>query len=91
MVTGAAGFIGSHAVDRLLADGCDVLGIDNYSTGKERNLVSASQFEAFQLERADIADPGVMNRIVGSFRPQAVIHLAALVSVPKAEADPALN
>jgi UDP-glucose 4-epimerase len=55
-VTGAAGFIGSNLVDRLLADGHDVVGYDNLSTGQERFLADASRSGAFRLVRGDVLD-----------------------------------
>lgn len=91
LVTGAAGFIGSHTVDRLLADGHTVHGIDDFSTGKVENLSDAKNQPNFTLERADITVPIELRNHVKQFRPDTIIHLAALVSVPKGEADPALN
>ena len=61
LVTGAAGFIGSHTVERLLRDGHEVLGVDNLSTGKESNLAGASQSNAFRFERADVATAGELS------------------------------
>lgn len=54
LVAGAAGFIGSHLVDRLLRDGHEVLGIDDYLTGSAENLSSAREYPSFTFVEADI-------------------------------------
>jgi UDP-glucose 4-epimerase len=82
MVTGGAGFIGSHIVDTLLADGHQVLVVDDLSTGKESNLP-----KGVRLERMDIGDPG-LREVMLAFRPDAVSHLAAQISVPGSVANP---
>ncbi len=91
LVTGAAGFIGSHTVERLLVEGCRVIGIDNLRTGHRQNLATAMQHPAFEFIEGDVAADNFLDRVVGKVAPTAVIHLAALVSVPESIADPALN
>lgn len=91
IVTGAAGFIGSHTTDRLLAEGHEVLGIDNLRTGHRHNLAQALQSPKCRLEIADVAEEGVIDGLVAEFQPDAIIHLAALVSVQESIADPDLN
>ncbi len=91
LITGAAGFIGSHTADLLLQEGHAVLGVDNFRTGRRANLAKASGSASFRLIEADVAEPGMMARAVGDFRPDAIIHLAALVSVQESIQDPALN
>ena len=81
IVTGAAGFIGSHTTDRLLAEGHDVLGIDNLRTGHRHNLEEALKSPKCRLAIADVAEEGVLDGLVKEFQPDAIIHLAALVSV----------
>jgi len=54
LITGGAGFIGSHVVDALLAAGHEVLALDNLATGKRRNLAAAAGFVEADLRRADI-------------------------------------
>ena len=57
MVTGGAGFLGSHLCERLLNDGCDVLCVDNYYTGSKRNIVHLLDHPYFELYRHDITFP----------------------------------
>ncbi|HLS28724.1 MAG TPA: NAD-dependent epimerase/dehydratase family protein [Opitutales bacterium] len=91
IVTGAAGFIGSHTVDRLLASGHEVIGIDNFRTGKRENLADAVGKSNFRLEEADCANREQMLEIFAEARPTAVIHLAALVSVQESIEHPHEN
>src|SRR6267154_3238403 len=74
-VTGAAGFIGSTLIDRLLADGVAVTGWDNFSTGQERFLADALRHPSFRLVRGDNLDlPALTAAMQGS---DFVFHLAA--------------
>ncbi|MCF7688548.1 MAG: NAD-dependent epimerase/dehydratase family protein [Cephaloticoccus sp.] len=91
IVTGAAGFIGSHTTDRLLAEGHAVLGVDNFRTGHRRNLAAALKQPLFSLVEADVSAEGVMDAQVKDFKPDGIIHLAALVSVQESIQDPQLN
>jgi nucleoside-diphosphate-sugar epimerase len=79
-VTGAAGFIGSHLCDRLLADGHEVVGIDCFTpyydrSLKERNLVHAFGYPAFEFHERDLAD-GVADGVLDGV--EVVYHLAAM-------------
>ena len=85
LVTGGAGFIGSHLVDTLVAAGRRVIVIDNLSTGSERNLNAGAEFH-----RVDIGSPAVEQLVIDS-RPSAVLHLAAQASVPLSVRDPLLD
>jgi UDP-glucose 4-epimerase len=74
-VTGAAGFIGSNLVDRLLADGVTVTGFDNLSTGQERFLAGAQQNPRFKLVRGDNLDVAALRSAMQGA--DFVFHLAA--------------
>ena len=85
LVAGGAGFIGSHLVDALLARGDEVVVVDDLSTGRRENLVSAS---AADLRQIDIRDRQVLDRVFAEFRPEAVFHLAALARIQPSFAIP---
>ena len=79
LVTGGAGFIGSHLVDRLLDDGHSVKVIDNFSTGRPENLQHHQDHSRLEVLRADIADyPTIARHFQGV---QDVYHLAALADI----------
>lgn len=80
LVTGAAGFIGSTLVDRLLADGHTVVGIDDLSTGRRPNLTSAEAHPDCTFIEADIVDAD-LGAIVADAKPEVIFHLAAQISV----------
>lgn len=89
MVTGAAGFIGSHLVDRLLTEGEEVLGVDNLSSGTLANLGDArrSRMGKFTFQRADITSTAV-TELIRRNKPEVIFHLAAQVDVRKSVKDP---
>ena len=91
LVTGAAGFIGSHTVDQLLAAGHHVTGVDNFRTGHRANLQQAAGSPRFTLAEIDVAAAGALDAVVARQRVDAIVHLAALVSVPESIANPDLN
>ena len=78
-VTGAAGFIGSNLCDRLLAEGKEVIGWDNFSTGQYRFLDDAQKSPDFCLLRGDNLDMGALT--AGMAGCDMVIHLAANADV----------
>jgi UDP-glucose 4-epimerase len=78
-ITGAAGFIGSNLVDRLLADGEPVVGYDNFSTGQDDFLAGARQQAGFRLVRGDILDEKMLADTMKGCR--RVVHLAANADV----------
>jgi len=86
LVTGGAGFIGSHIVDRLLKEDHFVRVIDNFSSGSEKNLEFALKQKNFELIKADIRDYNSCQKAVESM--DYVLHQAALRSVPKSMKDP---
>ncbi len=88
LVTGGAGFIGSHLVDALVARGDDVTIVDDLSAGRVANLDAALASGA-QLARADIRDGAALAEIAGAAKPQTIFHLAAQVDVRHSLADPA--
>ena len=85
LVTGGAGFVGSHVVGGLLADGHDVLVVDNLSTGTGANLPPD-----VRVADVDIAGDAFVSA-ARSFRPEVIAHLAAQGSVPVSMADPGLD
>ena len=84
LVTGGAGFVGSHVVDGLLRAGHDVVVVDNLATGKRGSLHPEARFY-----EADIRDADVLARIFDLERPEIVSHQAAQASVKVSMADPA--
>jgi UDP-glucose 4-epimerase len=76
VVTGGAGFIGSHVCDRFLEQGYEVVALDDISTGNRDNVPADAR-----LEEIDIVDGGAVSRLFAEFRPNVVAHLAAQSSV----------
>jgi len=89
LVTGAAGFIASHLVDRLLGEGCELLLVDDFSSGRRENLAVASDRfgERFELEELDVCSSKI-DELVGSFKPSVIYHLAAQMNVRKSVEAP---
>ncbi|MBN1442363.1 MAG: GDP-mannose 4,6-dehydratase [Planctomycetes bacterium] len=94
LVTGAAGFIGSSLVDRLLENGNEVVGLDSFDDAydprvKRSNLAAASRHAAFRLVEADFRHPRSLEAAFREHRPDAVVHLGARAGVrPSIEHGP---
>lgn len=92
LVTGAAGFIGSHLVEKLLRLGQSVVGLDNFSTGSQRNLddvkaaLAPQEWASFRFLSGDICNPDDCRRACTGV--DYVLHQAALGSVPRSIEDP---
>ena len=76
LVTGGAGFIGSHLCERLLADGHEVIALDNYFTGHKRNIKHLLKHPYFELVRHDVINPYVVevDEIYNLACPASPIH-----------------
>ena len=91
LVTGGAGFIGSHLVDVLLADGHEVTVLDNFDgfyarEAKESNIAAHRQHPNWRLMEADIRDRAALDRVDGTF--DVIVHLAAKAGVRPSIEDP---
>jgi UDP-glucuronate 4-epimerase len=94
IVTGAAGFIGSHLCERLLKDGWTVVGVDNFDNFydpqvKRNNIKDCLRNKQFKLLEADIRDSAAMNKVAGEGA-DVIVHLAAKAGVRPSIAQPAL-
>ncbi len=86
LVTGGAGFIGSHIAEALLMKGFAVRVLDNFSTGKKENLIFDRQYRSLEILEGDICDPSICQIAVSGV--EYVFHEAALPSVPRSIEDP---
>ncbi len=82
-MTGGAGFVGSHLVDRLLADGHRVCVVDDLSTGSTSNVAPDAPFQ-----RVDVCDAAALRDVVARFKPQVVFHAAAQTDVRRSIREP---
>ena len=89
LVTGGAGFIGSHIVDRLLKEGFEVTVIDNLTTVRRENIAHHQDRKDFHFIKGDIRNTALVKKIVKHV--DAVFHEAALVSVPRSIENPLLT
>ena len=86
LVTGGAGFIGSHLVERLLGGGNAVSVVDNLSTGRIENIAAFESIDGFDFRKGDIRDVELMTRLAE--KSDAIFHLAAAVGVQLIADDP---
>jgi UDP-glucose 4-epimerase len=91
LVTGAAGFLGSHVVEHLLSRQLPVIGLDNLSTGNWQFLAPFASNPLFSFACKDMRDEAGLIALCQAKRPAAAIHLAALHFIPAAMRDPALT
>ena len=95
LVTGVAGFIGSHVAKRLLERGDTVVGVDNFNNyydpqQKRLNQKRLEEFERFQLVESDVRNQDAMRALFEQYRLDAVVHLAAMAGVRNSIVEPAL-
>jgi UDP-glucose 4-epimerase len=89
LLTGVAGFVGSHLAERLLALSHRVIGVDNFATGRQSNMDSFYSHPNFSFHQRSVAEPGLIEEL-SQLHPgmRVVFHLAAVVSVPYSVAHP---
>ena len=85
LITGGAGFIGSHVAERFLAEGWTAHVLDNLITGKRENIPAKATFHELDIRSKEAAS------LVGTLKPQALVHLAAQMDVRRSVADPVFD
>jgi UDP-glucose 4-epimerase len=88
LVTGGAGFIGSHLVDALTRRGDEVVAFDDLSSGRRENLADA---DGAELVKADVTDAAAVGAVFERLRPDLVFHLAAQIDVRRSVSDPVFD
>lgn len=91
LITGGAGFIGSHLVDRLLSEGHKVVVIDNLSLGLERNIAHNLSNTNFEFIKGDVLDKNLMTQVFDDTKFDIVFHLAANSDIARSHADPSVD
>ena len=86
LVTGGAGFIGSHLVERLLQDGHEVVVLDNFATGSPQNLEHLKNIQRLTVHNVDITDHAEIQNLMAGIK--WVFHLAALADIVPSIKDP---
>lgn len=88
LVTGGAGFLGSHMCDLLLGKGASILCVDDLSNGKKENILHNFKNKNFKFLRIDVNDFRKLKPIFAQFKPDYVMHYAAMVGVKKTSNNP---
>ena len=88
LVTGGAGFIGSHLVDRLLAEGHRVVAVDNFELGRRENLAHLHGAPRFAFHELDVLNRSALDRLFAEAKFDAVFHLAANSDIARGSTDP---
>ncbi len=88
LVTGGAGFIGTHLVNRLLGEGHQVICLDNCHTGRESNFIAHLEKTTFQFIRHDVVEPLPLDQLQPLEQIDQIYHLACPASPPHYQADP---
>lgn len=91
LVTGGAGFIGSHLVDELLFRGNEVVVLDDLSLGRKENLTNALENPLFTFVEGDILDDSLLNNLFRKYQFDTVFHLAANSDIARSFADPTID
>lgn len=91
LITGGAGFIGSHLADELLSRNCRVVVLDNLSLGRKSNLTSAMTNPNFKFVEGDILDEDTLNGVFAQNRFDMVFHLAANSDIARSHANPEID
>jgi UDP-glucose 4-epimerase len=82
LITGVAGFIGSHVADAFLEKGWEVVGVDNYSTGKRENVPAGVRVHDVDIRSPDVVD------VIEKEKPKVICHQAAQIDVRKSMSEP---
>lgn len=88
LITGGAGFVGSHLTRQLLEQNFEVVVVDNFSNGRRDNIIPFLSSSQFELMEGDITDASFIKESIGSFAPQIIYHLAAVHFIPYCVAHP---
>ncbi|MGH8120706.1 MAG: SDR family NAD(P)-dependent oxidoreductase [Gammaproteobacteria bacterium] len=91
LITGAAGFIGSHTVDAFLRQQHAVIGVDDLSTGRLQNLAGARDSRNFTFVRGDITDQAFVSSLISEHGVDRIIHLAGMAGVAQSMENPGEN
>lgn len=91
LITGAAGFIGSHTVDTFLRHEHAVIGVDDLSAGRMENLADALKSPKFKFVKGDVTNQAFMTNLISDNHVRRIIHLSGLVSVTQSIRDPEAN